>query len=133
MTLCNGKCGLAVAVSFVMLTGTALAVVATQDAFEVLLGVDGTGSPSEDNAGIGTGKLYKDTNTGVLYELVSGVVINQSSKKKTTFNNLGVSITDPGQNQTFTATNDQEVIYRSPDATGFALAGRVAVFFPPAN
>ena len=61
MNLWNGRCGLFVGLSLIVLSGPALALVVTQDATETLFGVDSAGSPSEDNGGTGTGKIYKDT------------------------------------------------------------------------
>jgi hypothetical protein len=106
----------------------AWAVVVVMDTFTTIDGVDAFGNPSPDDGGEATGKLYKDTNTGILYELVSGTVAN-NTRYRVVFANKGVPILDVGQGVSYPATSDLEVVY-PPAYQTFALAGRVAIYIP---
>jgi hypothetical protein len=117
------------AIAVLVLAAPALAVVVVMDTTTFINGVDATGNLSSDNGGEATGKVFKDTNTGILLEVVSGIVINETRYRKLSYPNQGVTVTDPGSSQTFTATADLEVVY-APFAENFAFAGRVAVFVP---
>jgi hypothetical protein len=115
-----------------IVTAPLLAIVVAMDTVTFIDGVDATGNLSAENGAEATGKVYKDTNTGVLLELVSAIVINETSYRKLSFANQGVTVIDPGSSQSFTATADLEVVY-APFAENFASAGRVALFVPTAT
>lgn len=71
-------------------------------------GVDASGNPSQVT-GIGSGKIYKDSRTGIVFAGFVGVVPNQLGAA-TYFVNQGLPITDPVTQESLTATADVEVV-----------------------
>src|SRR5262245_22001473 len=74
-----------------------------------VVGVDCYGCPSYRNSAEGCGKVTKDTCTGILVQIGSACVKNESRCSQS-YCNIGTCISDPWCYTTRTATSDQTSI-----------------------
>src|SRR5689334_13674375 len=91
------------------LAAAASAAVMNQNSTSSIPGVDASANPSPSTPGMGSGKIDKESTTGILLGVYVGVVPNLSGKS-TTFSNQGLTITDPWTSTSHVATADQEIV-----------------------
>lgn len=90
------------------LTAVCAAALTSISATYPIPGVDASGNPSQ-LSGIGSGKIYKESRTGIVFGAFVGVVPNQLGAS-TYFINQGLPISDPVTQESLTATADVEVV-----------------------
>lgn len=90
-------------------SAAAVAAVASINASYAMPGVDANGNPWLSLTGVGGGKVYKDSTTGILVAAFTGVVPNTSGAAAA-FTNQGLSLTDPWTQIDVTATVDYEYV-----------------------
>lgn len=91
------------------MVATAVASVVSTSATFPVPGVTSSGSPSTDVTGVGSGKFYKDTHSGIITGTFVAKILNKS-KASAKFENQGLSITDPWTGDVHTATSDVEIV-----------------------
>lgn len=123
----RGSATLFTLVAVAMLVSPALGALLSKDISPFLNGVDINGSPSAKLGATGSGKLYKETITGILVSYGTGVVVNQSGASQS-FSNSGVTIKDLWTNATVTATSNQEWV--TPSVFRYSGAATLAIFNP---
>jgi hypothetical protein len=93
------------------LISTAAAYWITAREVVLLPGADPAGNPDDLLGTTVTGKVFKDSNTGIITLLATGFVTNESGRK-VWFDDLGTPVTDPETGTEYTATSSSEVICR---------------------
>lgn len=91
------------------LTAISVAALTSISATYPIPGVDAAGNPSQVT-GIGSGKIYKESRSGIVFGTFVGVVPNQLGAA-TFFINQGLPISDPVTQETHTATTDVEIVF----------------------
>lgn len=100
-----------------------------------LPGVTAQGNLSGTLGGQGSGKIYRDTSTGMVIQIVRANVVNDS-RRSATFQNTGTIIRDPATNISRAATSDRLVVGRASSiatrngGTTIARASLVAIINP---
>lgn len=120
---------LAAAFSMTLLAVTCYAAVTNATVSVQLHGVDETGNPSTNLGQEVDGKSYKDSETGIIFQIGSGLVTNEF-RRRITFEDRGLTVTDPDNpSVTRTSTSDTETISR-PVNSRFGWNVQVAVYTP---
>ncbi len=94
---------------FSALVATAMAAVVSTTTTIAVPSVQSDGNPSYNVYGVGSGKLYKDTHLGILTGTFKAKILNKS-KASAKFENQGLSINDPWDGSTVTATKDSQTV-----------------------
>lgn len=122
------KVGWALVLTAVM-AGIGYAAILQADQSNIFLpGVDRNGNPDANRGGFGSGKIYKDTRTGILYATANANVRNAYGRT-VLFTNLSYNINDPWAKESHQATSDAILVNR-PDNNGVAAASSWAVYIP---
>lgn len=98
-----------IVVAGLTLAAAASAAVMNQNSMHSIPGVTASSNPSPSTPGMGNGKIYKDSTTGILLGVYVAIVPNLSGKSQT-FSNQGLTINDPWTSTNHVATADQEVV-----------------------
>jgi hypothetical protein len=109
------------------LAAAASAAVMNQNSTYPIPGVDSNSNPTPSMSGMGSGKIYKDSTTGILLGVYVGIVPNLSGRSLT-FSNQGLTITDPWTSTNHVATADQEIV--STPTHALSPAALVLLYVP---
>jgi hypothetical protein len=101
----------------------ALAALVSSDASGPIPNIDHLGNPTWENAGEGSGKVYKENRTGIVVGILTGTIRNAFAAP-VVIRNQGYSFVDPWTNDSQTATADIEAVTRP-----IALRARAALVF----
>jgi len=115
-----------------MMVGTGYAVILSGYNYVVFLpGVDVNGNPDANLGTFTSGKLYKDSRTGVLWTTASTYVWNASCRPAV-FRNISYNINDPWARESHQATSDEIYVGFSGvnGVAGAAYTTAYAVYVP---
>lgn len=116
---------LATALAVTVFSATCYAAITSATVSVQLHGVDPSGNPDATIGQEVDGKSYKDSGTGIVVQIASGLVTNEFGRRRT-FENQGLTITDP-DGALYTATADVETISR-PMNSRFGWNNQIAVY-----
>lgn len=111
-----------------LLAAVSVAALTSITATYPIPGVDASGNPSA-LTGIGSGKIYKESRTGIVVGTFVGVVPNQL-KASTFFINQGLPLTDPVTQSSLTASSDIEVVMTP---TGYLSQASLVLVYAPSG
>lgn len=120
----------ATAVAGLTLVAVACAAILNQNATMSIPSIDTNGNPTMTMPGVGAGKIYKETTTGILVGVFAGAVRN-ASQRAVTIPTQGLTMHDPFANVDVVSSYDQETV--ATPQRGFSSVSLILLYVPNMN